>query len=226
MSAATRSTSRARAALAQPRQQSQEERKSKKLGVGADELAGGWETPNAEPRAVAALPETPFRGYEVVDIETQVTGVRRLAGDRVAVLLRETPFYAESGGQVSDHGEIVGDGWRVDVDEVRKIDGRIAAVGRLTGELTFSPATARVPSDRRRDTERNHTATHLLHAALRKVLGDQCTSRIVVAPDRLRFDLRIWACECRSTGPIEEQVNRAIWLARDVETKSVPMQRR
>ena len=65
-------------------------------------------------------------------IESQVTAVRQLGEGRVAVLLRETPFYAESGGQVSDAGEIVGDGWRVDVDDVRKVDGRIAALGSLT----------------------------------------------------------------------------------------------
>jgi alanyl-tRNA synthetase len=219
------------AALAQQRQQSQLERKSKKLGLGADELATGWaqttvlgSAPSsavAGDLAVTALPETQFRGYDRVEIETQVTAVRRLPGDRVAVLLRETPFYAESGGQVSDHGEIVGEGWRVDVDEVRKIDGRIAAVGRLTGTLTFSPVTARVPTDRRRDTERNHTATHLLHAALRNVLGDHVhQAGSLVAPDRLRFDFTHHGpVSAEALDAIEEQVNRAIWLARDVETK-------
>ncbi len=212
------------AALAQQRHQSQEERRTKKLGVGADELAAGWETPNAEPRAAAALPETPFRGYDVVEIETQVTAVRRLGDTRVALLLRETPFYAESGGQVSDHGEIVGDGWRVDVDEVRKVDGRTAAVGRLTGELTFSRATARVPSDRRRDTERNHTATHLLHAALRTVLGDHVhQAGSLVAPDRLRFDFTHHGpVRPEALAAIEEQVNQGIWLSRTVETKDRP----
>jgi alanyl-tRNA synthetase len=213
------------AALAQQRQQSQEERKAKKLTVSADELGTGWETPNEKAATSAvALPETKFKGYETVEIESQVTAVRRLSDGRVAVLLRETPFYAESGGQVSDHGEIVGQHWRVDVDEVRKIEGRTAAVGRLTGELTFSTATARIPSDRRRDTERNHTATHLLHAALRNVLGDHVhQAGSLVAPDRLRFDFT-------HHGPvrpdalerIEEQVNQGIWAARDVDTRERP----
>ncbi len=210
------------AALAQQRQQSQEERKTKKLGVAADELAAGWETQSAKaPTQAAALPETPFKGYEHVAIETQVAAVRRLADGRVALLLRETPFYAESGGQVSDHGEIVGDGWRVDVDEVRKVDGRVAAVGRLTGDLTFSRVTARVPTDRRRNTERNHTATHLLHAALRNVLGEHVhQAGSLVAPDRLRFDFTHHGpVKPDALDSIEQQVNRGIWEARDVETR-------
>jgi alanyl-tRNA synthetase len=208
------------AALAHQRQQSQEERKAKKIGVAADQLASGWELPQPD----AALPETNFEGYRHVEIETQVAAIRRLPEGRVAVMLRETPFYAESGGQVSDQGEIIGEGWRVDVDEVRKVDGRIAAVGRLTGEVKFSKVRARVPSDRRRDTERNHTATHLLHAALRAVLGDHVhQAGSLVAPDRLRFDfthhgpLRAEALE-----EIEASVNRAIWEARQVETSERP----
>src|SRR4029079_8922968 len=127
---------------------------------------------------------------------------------RVAILLRETPFYAESGGQISDRGEIVGDGWRLDVEDVRKVDGRPAAIGRLTGKVTFGRALARVPTDRRRDTERNHTATHLLHAALRAVLGDHVhQAGSLVAPDRLRFDFTHHGPVSESSlEEIEEQV--------------------
>jgi alanyl-tRNA synthetase len=174
------------AALGRQRAQSQDERKSRKLGVAADALGDleSWE------RDGVPLDEAGrFVGYEAVRVETEVAAVKRLDGGRVAVLLRETPFYAESGGQVSDRGEIVGAGWRVDVDEVRKIEGRVAALGALTGELAFGPALARVPTDRRRDTERNHTATHLLHAALRQTLGEHVhQAGSVVEPDRLRFD--------------------------------------
>jgi alanyl-tRNA synthetase len=157
------------AALDAQRKRSQEERRSRKLGVSADVLddARDWETPPGDTGGDSA-----FVGYDTIEIETQVTAVKHLPDGRVAIMLRESPFYAESGGQISDRGEIVGEGWRADVDDVKKIDGRPAALGRLTGTFHFGRATARVPSDRRRDTERNHTATHLLHAALRQVLGE------------------------------------------------------
>ena len=174
------------AALDAQRKRSQEERKSKRLGVTADAIddVGGWElTPGGAGLAGS------FVGYDTIEIDTTVTAIRHLADGRVAVMLRESPFYAESGGQISDHGEIVGDGWRVSVDDVRKIDGRPAAIGSIEGDFTFGRALARVPTDRRRDTERNHTATHLLQAALRRVLGESVhQAGSLVSPERLRFD--------------------------------------
>ena len=203
------------AALAQQRSQSQAERKARKLGVGADDFAdlAAWRSAGADEGVSPALPPTTFVGYDTVEIDTQVTAVRHLDEGRVAVLLRETPFYAESGGQVSDRGEIVGDGWRVDVDDVKKIDGRTAALGRAVGEIHFGRAVARVPSDRRRDTERNHTATHLLHAALREVVGDHVhQAGSVVEPDRLRFDFTHHGpLKPEQLAEIEQRVNRGIW---------------
>jgi alanyl-tRNA synthetase len=205
------------AALARQRTQSQAERKTRKLGVGADDFAdlAAWRSATPADEAAPALPPTSFVGYETVEIETQVAAVRRLDDDRVAVLLRETPFYAESGGQVSDRGEILGEGWRVDVDDVKKIDGRTAAIGKLTGEVAFGRAVARVPSDRRRDTERNHTATHLVHAALRGVLGEHVhQAGSVVEPDRLRFDFTHHGpLKPEQLAEIERRVNRGIWAA-------------
>lgn len=134
------------------------------------------------------------------------------------MLLRETPFYAESGGQISDRGEIVGEGWRVDVDDVRKVDGRPAAVGTLTGTFTFGRVTARVPTHQRKDTERNHTATHLLHAALREVLGEAVhQAGSLVAPDRLRFDFTHHGpVKPERLEEIEQIVNLHIWRAEPV----------
>ena len=240
------------AALGRQREMSQEERRSRKLVVAVDDLAkaSAWSTgdrsagemplsPPGKPVALepvgivsaellggepGVLPPTRFVGYDIVEIETQVTAVRQLGEGRVAMLLRETPFYAESGGQVSDGGEIVGDGWRVDVDDVRKVDGRTAALGRLTGTVTFGPAVARVPSDRRKDTERNHTATHLLHAALRDILGESVhQAGSLVAPDRLRFDFTHHGpVKPDALVEIEAHVNRAIWAARDVLREEKP----
>src|SRR3954471_13673054 len=169
------------AALQAQRTMSQEERRSRKIGVGTDTLAeGGWAK---ESDGVV------FTGYDTLEVTTNVLAKRELPDGRAAVILRETPFYAESGGQISDRGEIVGEGWRLDVDEVRKVDGRIAAVGKVSGKVELGKARATVPRERRRDTERNHTATHLLHAALRQVLGQHVhQAGSLVAPDLLRFD--------------------------------------
>ena len=211
-------------ALETQRRRSQEERKAKKLTVEADLLGdlAQWEVPDE-----ANVRASTFVGYDTVEIETQVTAVRHLKDGRVAVLLRESPFYAESGGQISDLGEIVGDGWKVDVEEVRKVEGRPAAVGTLVGTFQFGRVKARVPSDRRRDTERNHTATHLLHAALRQVLGEQVhQAGSLVAPERLRFDFT-------HHGPvghdrlvqIEEIVNREILRGAPVTFQEMPFQK-
>ncbi|HEX2603022.1 MAG TPA: alanine--tRNA ligase, partial [Gemmatimonadaceae bacterium] len=114
-------------ALQAQRTQSQEERKSRKITVGVDTLAeGGW---------ASGSDGVTFTGYRALDVDTTVLAKRDLPDGRAAVILRETPFYAESGGQISDRGEIVGDGWRVDVDEVRKVDGRITAIGKASGKV-------------------------------------------------------------------------------------------
>ncbi len=177
------------AALQGQRSQSQEERRSKKVGAAADAFAPDW----------APEKTGTFVGYDSLDVETEVVAKHDLPDGRVAVMLRETPFYVESGGQISDRGEILGEGWRVDVDELRKVDGRIAALGKVTGKVQIGKARATVPRDRRRDTERNHTATHLLHAALRQVLGEHVhQAGSLVAPDRLRFDFT-------HHGPLTEQ---------------------
>ena len=208
-------------ALDAQRRRSQDERKSKKLGVEADVLGdpSQWETTrDASPSDVR------FVGYETVEIETQVVAIRRLDDSRVALLLRETPFYAESGGQISDRGEIIGDGWRLEVDDVRKVDGRPAAVGTLTGKFAFGRVVARVPSRQRRDTERNHTATHLLHAALRQVLGEAVhQAGSLVAPDRLRFDFTHHGpVKADRLEEIERIVNDAVWRSIPVTFREMP----
>ena len=112
-------------------------------------------------------------------------------GDRVEVVLAATPFYVESGGQVSDTGTIEGDGFLIDVEDVRKpVGGMIVHIGEVVqGVAHPGNVTARVDEDRRIAITRNHTATHLLHAALRNHLGTHVQQRgSLVAPDRLRFD--------------------------------------
>ena len=204
--------------LSAQRKQSQDERKSRQITVSADEFGDPTQWTHDQQHA-AKLGR--FVGYDVIEADTVVTAVRALPDGRVAVMLRETPFYAESGGQVSDHGTITGAGWSVSVSDVRKLDGRIAAIGMASGEITFGPAHAVVLRERRHDTERNHTATHLLHAALRHVLGEHVhQAGSMVSPDRLRFDFT-------HHGPlthdqlvtIEAQVNAGVWTAAPVTTR-------
>ncbi len=115
-----------------------------------------------------------------------------VAGASLEVLLSETPFYAEGGGQVGDRGEIIGPNGRVVVEDTQRVAERlIVHRGRVVeGRIAVGDeVTARVDAAHRADTMRNHTATHLLHSALRKVLGTHVKQAgSLVAPDRLRFD--------------------------------------
>ncbi|MEO7647376.1 MAG: alanine--tRNA ligase-related protein, partial [Gemmatimonadaceae bacterium] len=165
--------------------------------------------------SVSSVPAPTFVGYDTTEVETEVLARKVLSDGRAALVLRETPFYAESGGQVSDAGEVIGDGWRLEVDEVRRVEGKLAVAGKLEGEFRFGPATARVPRDSRLDTERNHTATHLLHAALREVLGEHVhQAGSLVAPDRLRFDFtHNGPMKPEQVAVVEQHVNRAIFSA-------------
>ncbi|MDQ6612836.1 MAG: alanine--tRNA ligase-related protein, partial [Gemmatimonadota bacterium] len=206
-------------ALLAQRTQSREERKSKQHTVTADDFGD----PTAWLRAPdysADAPYGTFVGYERLDVDTAVVAMRTLSDGRVAVVLAESPFYAESGGQVSDHGTIVGDGWQVDVGEVRKIDGRIAAIGTVAGDVKFGPAIAAIPYARRRDTERHHTATHLLHAALRQVLGEHVhQAGSLVTPDRLRFDFTHHGpLSSEQLAQVEHNVNAGVWASVPVIT--------
>jgi alanyl-tRNA synthetase len=210
-------------ALGKQRAASQEDRRSKKITVGADELSdlSSWTEDGRRKVSEGGR----FVGYERTEISTAVVGIKAL-GDQVAVMLDESPFYAESGGQISDRGVIRGENWSVDVTEVRKIDGKVAAIGRANGTVRFGLATATVPADRRNDTERNHTATHLLHAALRQVLGEHVhQAGSLVAPERLRFDFTHHGpIAAAQLAQIEAMVNEGIWANVDLKIVEKPYQ--
>ncbi len=142
------------------------------------------------------LPATKFLGYwERGDAEQfgTKTGVRilKVIGEE-AVVLDRTPFYAESGGQVGDTGIIYGEGFRFRVTDTGRIGDIVIHYGEIEkGEPDKLPeeATAEVDLNRRLNIMANHTATHLLHKSLRKLLGDQATQQgSYVGPDYLRFD--------------------------------------
>ncbi len=155
---------------------------------------------NLDDYKALGVTNTPFRGYEGVVFEAPVLGVFRggkrvegaEAGQDAELVLAETPFYVESGGQVSDSGYIKTETGTFQVEGVYKPLGNLVVhQGRLTeGHIALGDlATAVVEEDRRLDTARNHTGTHILHQALKDVLGDEVgQAGSLVAPDRLRFD--------------------------------------
>ena len=150
---------------------------------------------------------------------------KALLGERVEVILGATNFYVESGGQVSDTGVISTDNWVVEVESMKQpVAGLLVHVGEVvegnpaTGEKVF----ARLDRNRRKNITRNHTATHLLHAALRNQLGVHVQQKgSLVAPDRLRFDFshpeKVGASEISG---IAQEINEAILLNQVVYAKN------
>jgi alanyl-tRNA synthetase len=153
-----------------------------------------------------------FVGYESDDVETDLLAFRQ-EGDRVEVLLRENPFYVESGGQVSDTGIVEGQGWDLPVDQVRKDPRGTVVAGTFGEEFEPTSTRARVDAVRRRNIERNHSATHLVHAALRKYLGTHVRQQgSLVDENHLRFDFSHHGpINPEMLQTIEREVNARIW---------------
>ena len=143
---------------------------------------------------------THFVGYQQLDRETQIAALlvdnvaagHATQGQSVEVLLEDTPFYAENGGQVGDQGLLAGPNGTVRVEDTQSpVAGLIVHRGVVeTGDISLGDrVSARVDTSRRLDAARNHSGTHLLHASLRSVLGPHVRQAgSLVAPDRLRFD--------------------------------------
>ena len=161
-------------------------------------------------------------GYEATKAETEPIAFRQ-AGDQLEIILEENPFYAESGGQVSDTGVVIGDGWELTVEGVEKVDGKSAVVGTFGEAFDPTPAVAQVNEARRRNIERNHTATHLVHAALRKILGTHVhQAGSVVAAERLRFDFSHHGpIKGDQLSAVEAEVNAHVWANLPIETREL-----
>ncbi len=175
--------------------------------------------------------KTSFSGYDRLSGPGRVTAlifdgtvvdVLR-TGQEGQVVLDHTPFYAESGGQVGDTGSLVGAAGRFSVRDTQKIGASFAHIGVLeTGELHVGDEVrAQVDAERRTAIALNHSATHLLHAALREVLGKHVQQKgSLVAPDRLRFDFsHSQALTAEELRRIEELVNKAIRRNEPAETR-------
>jgi alanyl-tRNA synthetase len=186
----------------------------------------------------AQLPPTQFLGYdqlaadglEVIALLKEGRSVDRIAaGEQAAVILDRTPFYAESGGQVGDTGDLEAGSARFAVRDTVKFAGHFHGhVGTLaSGELKRGDRVrATVDSVRRGATVLNHSATHLLHSALREVLGDHVTQKgSLVAPDRLRFDFAHFApVSATELAEIERRVNAQVRNNHAAEVHHMGMQ--
>lgn len=155
--------------------------------------------------------EFQFTGYDELVTEAKISAFAE-NGDHKMLLLNRSPFYAESGGQVSDTGILELNGEQLNVLDVQKSnDGFIHYVDRLPATFDGS-VTAKVDSSRRKEIEKHHSVTHLMHAALREELGDHVVQKgSLVAPDRLRFDFSHFeALSEKELAKIEQKVNKKI----------------
>lgn len=155
-----------------------------------------------------------FVGYDQSEIEANIRGIKQDKGT-LLITLDKTPFYGESGGQVGDQGEIIGDNFIIKIEDTLRVANKIIHLGKnqLPAKIQNPKVIARVNQQLRLAIARNHTATHLLQAALRQVLGEHVhQSGSLVAPDRLRFDLthfdRITESQIEQ---IERLVNEKLW---------------
>lgn len=183
---------------------------------------------------------TVFLGYETLDTAAQVVGVKLAAG-QLQLVLDRTPFYAESGGQTGDRGRIETQKYSIEIVDTQKDGEMIVHVAgkvydRNTGAeiapdgIEFSESfqvQAIVDRETREAAERNHTATHLLHAALRKVLGEHVQQKgSLVGPERLRFDFSHFEkVSQRELEAVEAEVNERIREAAElVKHTDVPFE--
>ena len=176
---------------------------------------------------------TEFTGYAGDEAEGVVLAIVKdgqradsaKAGDKVQLLLNQTPFYGESGGQIGDTGKVMSlNGFEGDVEDTSKPLGRLHALMTTvaTGELKVGDTVhQKVDAERRDRVRANHSATHLLHAALRHRLGDHVTQKgSLVAPDRLRFDFsHPSALTPDDIAAIEAEVNAQIRSNQPVTTR-------
>jgi len=150
-------------------------------------IAAGKE---AAPVAARGPMECEFVGYDEDELETELVSFSQLDDGSYELVLARSPFYAEKGGQVGDTGRVVGEGFEFEVkDSYYRHGVRLLRAVLKSGQPRTGTVFAAIDRERRREIERAHTATHLLHAALRRLIGDYVKQEgSLVEPGRLRFD--------------------------------------
>ncbi len=183
------------------------------------------------------VPATEFVGYDHSECDARIVAIvaddelreEVAAGAEAVVVLDHSPFYAEMGGQVADHGTITADGVVFTVADVQKNKGgKFMHYGRLTQGVLHVGDTvhAAIDMERRKAIQRAHSTTHLLDAALKKVLGDHVhQAGSLVEPDRLRFDFTHFeAISPEELRQVEELVNDAVLEGYPVVTEVLPIE--
>ena len=209
----------------------QRERSRSSSGMRAQQTS----TPGGEGVPPSIVPASEFTGYERLENRARVIGIRiggeaaerAEKGKTAEIVLDRTPFYAESGGQVGDTGVLAGQGLRFEVRDTQQTSAGRAHIG-VVAEGTLGvgdEVTATVDAGRRRDIVLNHSATHLMNAALRKVLGKHVAQKgSLVAPDRLRFDFSHFeAVSPEELERIEDEVNEQIRANEPAVTTEMPI---
>ncbi len=199
-----------------------EEMELQKSRARASWVGAEAEIPEVYRKVKEMFPPTEFLGYETMQADCMVNGLIKdgslveevTEGEEVEIVLDRSPFYGESGGQVGDAGVMKSGGLRVEVQNSKKMNDILIHVGIVKkGVLRRGIAVhVSVEEERRQSIMRNHTATHLLHAALKAVLGDHIKQAgSLVAEDRLRFDFtHFFAMDEREIKEVEDIVNRNI----------------
>lgn len=200
--------------------------KNKEISAWGQDLAAGIEEDLS----------TEFVGYESYSSESKILYIildgeqvdSAQKGEEVTIILDRTPFYAESGGQVADTGVIAGKDGKVRVNNCNKTGEGLYLHSGIVEEGIIekgTPVTATIDVERRLAIARNHTVTHLLHKALRNVLGDHVTQAgSLVEPDRLRFDFRHFSAMTKEEiKQVEEEVNARILDDLEVLVREMPV---
>jgi len=176
---------------------------------------------NEEWIELSPVTATTFVGYTETAVLTYIQRYAVQEKGLILIQLAQTPFYAESGGQVADTGKIYNDALEVEITDVHKVNDYYIHFGKLTrGMLNNAPVTAEIDLARRKSIARNHTATHFLHKALREVLGEHTLQKgSLVHPDYLRFDFAHFrSLTWEELRKVEDIVNQTVLDNRQVFT--------
>ena len=202
-----------------------------------DQARSASQFENQKQLVIDGVTNTDFTGYETVIDDAKVLVINQdgktidelQAGDSAVIILDQTPFYGESGGQVGDSGQLIADDAVFDVEDTQKLVNKVIGhYGKLRmGNLkSGANVKAKIDVGKRKQTTANHSATHLLHAALKNILGDHVNQKgSLVGPQRLRFDFSHFnPINNEELKQIESIVNQQIQANHKVKTQLMDLE--